>query len=72
MAAGADVLFGGEVRYHDALDAVGNGLAIIEAGHDATEWPLVRVLADVTRTVLGESGVVEEPAHAGWWIAEGA
>lgn len=72
LAAGADVLLGGEVRYHDALDAVENGLAIIEAGHDATEWPLVHVLADCARTVLGDTGVIEEPAHAGWWIAEGA
>ena len=72
LASGADVLLGGEVRYHDALDAVGNGLAIIEAGHDATEWPLVHLLANVAREVLGESGVLEEPAHAGWWIAEGA
>jgi len=72
LASGADVLLGGEVRYHDALDAVGNGLAIIEAGHDATEWPLVHLLANVARTVLGESGVVEEPARAGWWTAEGA
>lgn len=72
LAAGADVLLGGEVRYHDALDAVGSGLAIIEAGHDATEWPLVHLLADVARAVLGEEGVIEEPAHAGWWIAEGA
>jgi dinuclear metal center YbgI/SA1388 family protein len=71
LAAGADVLLGGEVRYHDALDAVANGLAIIEAGHDSTEWPLVRLLADVARTVLGDEGVIEEPAHAGWWIAEG-
>ncbi len=72
LASGADVLLGGEVRYHDALDAVGNGLAIIEAGHDATEWPLVHLLANGAREVLGESGVIEEPAHAGWWIAEGA
>lgn len=46
----ADVLVAGEVRYHDALGAVSSGLAIIEAGHDVTEWPLVDVLA----TALGE------------------
>ena len=43
--AGATVLLTGELRYHDALDALGSGLALIEAGHDATEWPMVPLLA---------------------------
>ncbi len=71
LDAGADVLLGGEVRYHDALDAMASGLAIVEAGHDATEWPMVRLLADVVRGVLGEDAVIEEPAGAGWWISKG-
>ncbi len=71
LDAGADVLLGGEVRYHDALDAVSSGLAIIEAGHDATEWPMVGLLAEVVRGVLGKNGVIEEPAHVGWWTAKG-
>lgn len=71
LAAGADVLLGGEVRYHDALDAVGSGLAIIEAGHDATEWPMVALLAAVVRGVLGDHAVIEEPASVGWWTAKG-
>ncbi len=70
-AAGADVLLGGEVRYHDALDAAGSGLAIIEAGHDATEWPMVAVLARIVRSVVGDDAVIEEPASIGWWTAKG-
>ncbi len=64
----ADVLVAGEVRYHDALSAVAGGLSIIEAGHDATEWPLVGILARLIR----ESGieVIEEPAATGWWTME--
>lgn len=69
--AGADVLLGGEVRYHDALDAAASGLAIIEAGHDATEWPMVALLASVVRGVLGDNAVIEEPASIGWWTAKG-
>jgi len=69
--AGADVLLGGEVRYHDALDAAASGLAIIEAGHDATEWPMVALLAAVVRSVLGDNAVIEEPASVGWWTAKG-
>lgn len=71
IAAGADVLLGGEVRYHDALDAVTSGLAIIEAGHDATEWPMVGLLAEVVRGVLGNDAVIEEPARVGWWTSKG-
>ena len=45
IAAGAKVLLTGELRYHDALNALDAGLTVIEAGHDATEWPMVPVLA---------------------------
>ena len=45
LAAGASVLLTGELRYHDAVSALEAGLAVVEAGHDATEWPLVTVLA---------------------------
>jgi len=50
MAAGADALVCGEVRYHDALDAAESGLAIIEVGHDVSEWPLVEVLGRAALT----------------------
>lgn len=72
-AASADTLIAGEVRYHDALAASASGLAIIEAGHDATEWPIVRVLADAVRDALGATApVTEEPPAAGWWTMEAA
>jgi len=37
IAAGADVLITGDVRHHVALDALELGLALIDAGHHATE-----------------------------------
>jgi dinuclear metal center YbgI/SA1388 family protein len=37
LAAGADVLVTGDVRHHLALDALELGLALIDAGHHATE-----------------------------------
>lgn len=43
--AGADVYLTGEMAYHKALDAVDNGLFIIEAGHAATEQPAISMLA---------------------------
>lgn len=69
--AAADVLVAGEVRYHDALDAVADGLAIIEVGHDATEWPLVRVLASAVSEALGpDTPVIEEPPSLAWRTTE--
>ncbi len=64
---GADVLVAGEVRYHDAMAA--GGLAIVELGHDVSEWPLVGVLSDAVRRTPGldpASVTVESPAY-GWW-----
>lgn len=67
--SGASVLVAGEVRYHDAMDALERGLAVIEAGHDATEWPLVPVLAEAVRSTPGlEPGdVVEDEPAIRWW-----
>ncbi len=39
--AGADVLVTGDVKYHEAQDALAAGLAIVDAGHFATERPVV-------------------------------
>jgi len=43
---GADVLVTGDVKYHDARAAEALGLAIIDAGHFATERLMVSGLAD--------------------------
>lgn len=56
LVAGASALIGGEVRYHDALDAAERGLAVIELGHDVTEWPLVGLLEETVRAMLGTDG----------------
>ena len=69
LRAGADVLVAGEVRYHDAQAACESGLAVIEIGHDVSEWPLVPVLADAVRMTVGldpASVILDEPRTA-WW-----
>lgn len=69
----AEVLVAGEVRYHDALDAVSRGLAIIEVGHDASEWPLVNVLADELRRCAGpDVPVTAETPRLVWQTLEDA
>jgi dinuclear metal center YbgI/SA1388 family protein len=68
LAQGASVLLTGEVRYHEALEALSSGLAVIEAGHDVTEWPLVPVLAEALRAhpAMTDSVVVDDVARR-WW-----
>lgn len=69
IAAGADTMLTGELRYHDALAAFEGGLAVVEAGHDATEWPVVGVLAKAVRSCPGSDDVavhVDEPTLR-WW-----
>ena len=39
LAAGADAFITGDLRHHVALDAVTQGMAVIDAGHFATEAP---------------------------------
>ena len=56
---GIDVLVCGEVRYHTALDAVGNGLTIIELGHDVSEQPHCAVLVKS----IAEAGIPDCDIH---------
>lgn len=41
ISAGADLLITGDVKYHEAQQAVAEGLTVIDAGHFATEQPVV-------------------------------
>ncbi len=43
--AGADVLLTGDLKYHDAQEAVSMGLNFVDAGHYATENPVTDKLA---------------------------
>ena len=69
ISAGADALVCGEVRYHVAQEALDAGLAIVEAGHDATEWPLVGVLTEAVQSATVDTGteVVQDDPSFRWW-----
>lgn len=60
LSAGADVLVTGDVNYHRAQEAWEKGLAVIDAGHWATEAPVVPVLAARLRQRLAERGAALE------------
>ncbi len=72
IASGAQAFVVGEVRYHDALEAVACGVGVIELGHDVTEWPLVALLGDAVLAVPGLDGSMVHTleANRGWWTPE--
>ncbi len=55
--SGADVYVTGEIGYHKALDALDMGMAVLEAGHRATELPAVEAMADALRRECAARGL---------------
>jgi len=49
---GADLLVTGDVKYHEAREAEALGIALLDAGHFATELPMVEGLAAALRGEL--------------------
>lgn len=72
VAAGADVYITGDLRHHVALDALERGLALIDAGHHATEQAAVPVWRDRleeagrARGLTAEVVASEVPTDP-WW-----
>jgi dinuclear metal center YbgI/SA1388 family protein len=54
---GADVLVTGDVKYHEARSAESQGIALIDAGHFATEQLMVAELSAVLRRAAEEKGL---------------
>lgn len=47
--SGADLFVTGDIRYHNAQDALDKGLVLIDATHDGTENPAMEALAERLR-----------------------
>lgn len=60
--AGADVFVTGDLKHHEALHALALGLAVIDAGHDATERPVLARLVETLREKLPGLDEVRESA----------
>lgn len=56
-AAGADLYLSGRLGYHRMLDAPEEGLCMIEAGHFASEAPVLDALAALARDLLPDAVV---------------
>lgn len=59
LPPGIDAYVTGDVRYHDAIDAGGRNLVVIDAGHAGTERLIVPVIADYLRTRFPDLNVAE-------------
>ena len=60
LRAGAEAYVTGDVKHHDALDAVADGLTLVDAAHHGTEWPFVpHLVARLEAAGLGEALVSE-------------
>jgi putative NIF3 family GTP cyclohydrolase 1 type 2 len=53
---GADVLVTGDVKYHEAREAEELGLALVDAGHFATELPMISGLTKLLGSELSKKG----------------
>ena len=51
---GADLYITGDLKYHEAQQGVKQGINIIDAGHFATEFPMVKSLAEYLRKELAD------------------
>ena len=71
LAQGVDCLVCGEVKYHAALDAALSGLAIVELGHDVSEFPLCALLAaHVAAAGVGDSSITMIDQNEKWYTPE--
>lgn len=55
-SAGADVLITGDMQYHQTLDSLESGLAVIDAGHFGTEIAMIDAVAGYLKSLLDEQG----------------
>ncbi len=57
VAAVADVLVTGDVKYHEARTALDQGIALVDAPHDAAEEEAILRWSEVLAEALAEAGV---------------
>lgn len=71
LASDADAIICGEMGYHKALDLKEAGMAVIELGHDASELPLLAVLArSISDAGIDEKDIIVLDQSSNWWYPE--
>lgn len=62
-----DVLITGDIKYHHALESLDRGLAIIDAGHFGTEYPIVKGIAEYINQKLPLLEVIIPEENDPFW-----
>ena len=72
LKCGADAIICGEAGYHVCQDLAARGMGIILLGHDASETPFTRILAEAAMRagVPSDSIQIADPPRQ-WWTIEG-
>jgi dinuclear metal center YbgI/SA1388 family protein len=63
LEKGADVLVTGDIGHHDGLDAMEQGLAVIDAGHYGTEYIFIQDMQRFLQKALPELQVLTAPVQ---------
>ncbi len=64
IAAGAQALVTGDIGHHEGIDAVAQGLAVIDAGHYGVEKLFIPYMGDYLRRRAEGVKVIEQPERA--------
>lgn len=52
-AMGCDVIVTGDMKYHESIDAVNSGIAIIDAGH----YPTEKLVTEIFKSIIEPQGI---------------
>ncbi len=69
LRLGADVLITGDIEYHEGLDAVEQGLCVIDAGHYGLEKIFVPYMEEYCKRKLTGVKIYTAPEKNPFWIA---
>jgi putative NIF3 family GTP cyclohydrolase 1 type 2 len=68
LKAGAEVLITGDIDHHTGIDAVAQGLCIIDAGHYGIEHIYIDYMAQFLREIAPHLSVVTAKKQEPFWI----
>lgn len=69
-AAGAGVYITGDIDHHTGIDAVADGISVIDAGHYGVEHIYMEYMEQFLREILPEVEVASEPLKEPFWICQ--
>lgn len=68
LAKGAEVLITGDIDHHDGIDAVAQGLAIIDAGHYGIEHIFIKYMEKYLEKRCGGIDIIAQEITFPFWI----